>query len=239
MWKGNCPVDGRWGPINGSYVAVAYLDSPTPPRVREPGGAKRVSVFQPRIEEVSAGMQWYAVHVRTRKEAFIASQLNSQGVECFLPTYKSLRKWSDRMKEVELPLFPSYLFSRFDFQNRRPVVMTPGTLQIVGNGRTATPVPASEISALQTAVASALPHQPWPYIEVGEKVRVTYGTLAGLEGILVNFKGKHRVVLSVTLLQRSVALEVNLEWLVPVREHWQVASRNNVLQPAQAAITIR
>jgi transcription antitermination factor NusG len=198
-----------------------------------------VNVFQPKTDEVSAGLQWYAVHVHTRKEAFIASQLNSQGIECFVPTYKSMRKWSDRMKEVELPLFPSYLFSRFDFQDRRPVVMTPGVLQIVGNSLTAIPVPASEISALQTAVTCALPHQPWPYVEVGEKVRVTYGTLAGLEGILVNFKGHHRVVLSVTLLQRSVALEVNLEWLVPVREHRQVSSRDLVLQPAPAAIAIR
>lgn len=233
--RNKCSFSGH---MNGTFVAVAYLNCPTPPRINEPG-ARLVSVFQPKTEEVPAGIQWYAIHVRTRKEAFIASQLNHQGMECFLPTYKSLRKWSDRMKEVELPLFPSYLFSRFDFQDRRPVVMTPGVLQIVGNGPTAIPVPASEISALQTAVASALPHQPWPYIEVGEKVRVTYGTLVGLEGILVNFKGKHRVVLSVTLLQRSVALEVNLEWLVPVREHRQMASRNVVLQPAQAAIAIR
>jgi len=198
-----------------------------------------VNVFHAKADQVTGGIQWYALHVHTRKEAFVASQLSGQGIECFLPTYKSLRKWSDRMKEVELPLFPSYLFSRFDFQNRRPVVMTPGVLQIVGNGSTAIPVPESELSAIQTAVASGLPHQPWPYIEVGEKVRVARGTLAGLEGILVNFKGNHRVVLSVGLLQRSVALEVDLAWLVPVREHRKTAVRNKILQPVQGAITIR
>jgi transcription antitermination factor NusG len=197
-----------------------------------------VNVFNSKSDEALSGIRWFALHVHARKESFVASQLENQGIECFLPRYKILRKWSDRMKEVELPLFPSYLFSRFDFQNRRPIVTTSGILQIVGNGRIAIPIADEEISAIQAAVRSGLPHQPWPFIEVGEKVRVTYGTLAGLEGILVNFKGDHRVVLSVSLLQRSVALEVELAWLVPVREPREVASGNKVLQPAQAAITM-
>ena len=197
-----------------------------------------MNVFNSKSDEALSGIRWFALQVHARKESFVASQLENQGIECFLPRYKSLRKWSDRMKEVELPLFPSYLFSRFDFQNRRPIVTTSGILQIVGNGRIAIPIADEEISAIQAAVRSGLPHQPWPFIEVGEKVRVTYGTLAGLEGILVNFKGDHRVVLSVSLLQRSVALEVELAWLVPVREPREVASDNKVLQPAQAAITM-
>ena len=197
-----------------------------------------MNVFNSKSDEALSGIRWFALHVHARKESFVASQLENQGIECFLPRYKILRKWSDRMKEVELPLFPSYLFSRFDFQNRRPIVTTSGILQIVGNGRIAIPIADEEISAIQAAVRSGLPHQPWPFIEVGERVRVTYGTLAGLEGILVNFKGDHRVVLSVSLLQRSVALEVELEWLVPVREPREVASGNKVLQPAQAAITM-
>jgi len=198
-----------------------------------------VSISNSKSEEALTGIRWFALHVHARKESFVAAQLENQGIECFLPRYKSLRKWSDRMKEVELPLFPSYLFSRFDFQNRRPIITTSGILQIVGNGRMAIPVSDKEISAIQTAVHSGLPHQPWPYIEVGERVRVTYGSLAGLEGILVNFKGDHRVVLSVGLLQRSVALEVDLAWLVSVRELREVPSSNKVLQLAQAAIAIR
>ena len=192
-----------------------------------------MSLIKSKNEEALTGIRWFALHVHARKEGFVAAQLENQGIECFLPRYKSLRKWSDRMKEVELPLFPSYLFSRFDFQNRRPIVTTSGILQIVGNGRMAIPVSDEEISAIQTAVHSGLPHQPWPFIEVGERVRVTYG------GILVNFKGDHRVVLSVGLLQRSVALEVDLAWLVPVREPREVPSSNMVLQPAQAAIAAR
>ena len=83
------------------------------------------------------GICWYALQVRSRKENYIASQIAGQGYECLLPTYRSIRKWSDRVKELEQPLFPGYLFCRFDIHDRRPVITTPGVLQIVGSGRTA------------------------------------------------------------------------------------------------------
>jgi transcription antitermination factor NusG len=153
---------------------------------------------------------WYALKVWSRKESKVSSHLASLGYECFLPTYKSQRAWSDRVKELEQPLFPGYLFSRFDFQTRRQLVMAPGVIQIVGNGKTPLAVAEPEIERLQIAVASGTASQPWPYIEVGERVRVNHGSLRGLEGILINFKGSHRVVLSVSLLQRSVAVEVDL-----------------------------
>src|ERR1700674_3465021 len=146
----------------------------------------------PLMESTSIGSSskaaWYALQVRSRKEGYVASQIQGQGYECLLPTYKSVRKWSDRLKEVEQPLFPGYLFCRFDFQNRRPVVTTPGVLQIVGVGRTPMPVSEGEVEAIQRAVASGLPNQPWPYLEVGERVRVNHGNLNGLEGILIKFR---------------------------------------------------
>lgn len=160
---------------------------------------------------------WFALQVRSRREGLVASHLAGQGYECFLPLYKSVRRWSDRMKELQQPLFPGYLFSKFDFQNRRPLLMTPGILQIVGIGRAPTPVDEAELEAVRRAVSSGLPNQPWPYLEVGERVRVNYGSLCGLEGILVHFKGSHRVIISVTLLRRSVAMEVDLAWVTPVR----------------------
>jgi transcription elongation factor/antiterminator RfaH len=169
-------------------------------------------------ESASTQFPWYALQCWLRKETMIAAQLEGQGFECFLPKYKSLREWSDRKKEVEQPLFPGYLFCRFDYTQRRPVVVTPGVLQVVGCGRTPTPIEDREILAIQTAVASGVPGQPWPYLEVGEKVRIHTGKLSGLEGILVNFKGNHRVVLSVTLLQRSVALEVDLAWVASLEK---------------------
>ena len=179
---------------------------------------------------------WYALQVRSRKESYVASQIQGQGLECLLPTYKSIRKWSDRVKELEQPLFPGYLFCRFDYQNRRPVVTTPGVLQIVGCGRTATPLSDEEIQALQLAVSSGLPKQPWPYLEVGQRVRVNYGTLTGLEGILVNVKGNHRVVLSVTLLQRSVAMEVETSWLSPIKETTRENIAKRILCPIRVPL---
>jgi len=163
-------------------------------------------------------LPWFALQVRTRKERLVSTHLEGQGYECFLPLYKSQRQWSDRAKELDQPLFPGYLFSKFDFQNRRPLVVTPGVIRIVGTGKKAMPVEDHEIEAIQLALASGLPSQPWPYLEVGERVRVHYGCLRGLEGILISFKGTHRVVLSVSMLQRSVAMEVDLAWVTAVRE---------------------
>ena len=181
-------------------------------------------------------LAWYALQVRSRKENYVASQILGHGYECLLPTYKSIRQWSDRKKELEQPLFPGYLFCRFNFQDRRALVTTPGVLQIVGNGRIAIPVSDEEIGALRLAVASGVPKQPWPYLGVGQKVRVNYGTLAGLEGILVNLKGNHRVVLSVTLLQRSVAMEVDITWLSPVADEVREGTSQRILRPIRVPI---
>lgn len=198
-----------------------------------------MSLFDRSSNQEAAGLRWYALHVQTRKEAGVASHLAGNGFECFLPTYKSKRQWSDRMKEVEQPLFPSYLFCRFNFNERRPILVAPGVMQVVGIGKNATPIPDEEICAIRTAVSSGIPNLPWPYIEVGERVRVVCGTLAGVEGILLNFKGKDRVILSVNLLQRSVALEVDQEWLVPVRDRKAAASAEKILQPVPAGASPR
>ena len=176
-----------------------------------------------RVDSAAEGFPWYALQVWSRREAIIANHLEGQGLECFLPIYKSTRQWSDRKKEVEQPLFPGYLFCRFDLQNRRPVLMIPGVQQIVGIGRTPMPVEDGELDSIRQALASGLKNEPCPYFAIGERVRVNYGSMVDLEGILTNFKGSNRVVLSVTLLQRSVAMEVDLAWVTPVRETKTVA----------------
>jgi transcription antitermination factor NusG len=111
-------------------------------------------------------------------------------------------------------------------------------LQIVGYGRTAISVSDEEIQSLQLAVASGMPKQPWPYLEVGQRVRVNYGTLSGLEGILVNVKGNHRVILSVTLLQRSVAMEVETSWLSVVKEETRETVSQRILRPVRVPVGI-
>lgn len=154
-------------------------------------------------------LPWFALHVRSRFEVSVASHLYGKGYECFLPTFKSRRRWSDRVKEIEAPLFPGYLFCRFNVLDRFPIVTTPGLIQIVGFNRAPVPVTESEIAALQQLVSSKLRHEPWPYLKAGAKVMIEAGPLTGLEGIYIESKGSHRLVLSVTLLQRSVAVEID------------------------------
>lgn len=163
-------------------------------------------------------VSWFALNTRFRYEDYVAKQLSAKGYEILLPIYRSRRRWSDRMKNVELPLFPGYLFCRFDANDRLPILTTPGMIQVVGFGRTPVPVEDAEISAIQRAISSDLTREPWPYLQIGERVRVERGAMQGVEGILLSVKGGHRLVLSITLLQRSVAVEVNSSWVAPVSE---------------------
>jgi transcription antitermination factor NusG len=152
---------------------------------------------------------WFALQVRVRYELGVAEYLDGKGYEWFLPLYKCRKRWSDRIKVVEAPLFPGYLFCRFNPQNRLPVLKTPGVIQVVGNNRTPIEVDEREINAIQALVASGVPNQPWPFLELGDRARIESGPLRGLEGILIEFKGNHRLILSVSLLQRSVAVEID------------------------------
>jgi transcription antitermination factor NusG len=152
---------------------------------------------------------WFALRVRTRHESGVADFLEKSGYELFLPLYTSRKRWSDRIKKVETALFPGYLFCRFDPQDRLPIIKTPGVIQIAGYNRTPIPVDDSEIRAIQALMASGLPNQPWPFIGIGDRVRIEAGPLRGHEGTLVEFKGSHRLVLSITLLQRAVAVEID------------------------------
>jgi transcription antitermination factor NusG len=179
---------------------------------------------------------WFALQVWSKRENLIASHLQGQGYDCFLPLSKSMRRWSDRMKEVEQPLFPGYLFCRFDLNNRGPLLMTPGVRQIVGVGRTPIPVEDSELEAIRQVLSSGLPSQPWQYLHVGQRVRVNHGSLSNLEGILVSVKASNRIVLSVTLLQRSVAMEIDIAWVTPVPE--AKASPERVLRERPASVPV-
>jgi len=152
---------------------------------------------------------WYALQVRTRWEEPAAAQLRGKGFQTLLPTYTTKRRWSDRYKIVQAPLFPGYVFCSFDVHNRLPVLITPGVISVVGRGKTPVPIDDAEILSLQAAIGSGLHIEPWPYIEIGERVRIKDDGLDGMEGILTSFKGNQRVVISVTLLRRSVALEID------------------------------
>jgi len=160
---------------------------------------------------------WFALRVKPRHERAVSHHLERAGIEPFVPFYRSKRRWSDRIKELELPLFPGYAFARFNLLNRVTVLRVPGVQHIVGSKKDPVPVTEAEISAIKQMVASGLPVEPWPYVRVGDWVRIVRGPLRELEGFLIQERGGCRVIVSVHLLQRSVAAEVDRLDLVLVR----------------------
>jgi len=158
---------------------------------------------------------WYALIVRPRHEKAVARDLRLRGLEEYLPLYRARRQWSDRVKSIELPLFPGYVFCRFSFRSRFQAVTTPGIVSVVGFGAGDVPVDESQLPAIRNLAASELPIEPCPYLRAGNPVRIEHGALAGLNGILVREKGSCRVVVNVELLQRAVAVEVDREFLSP------------------------
>lgn len=139
--------------------------------------------------------------------------VRNKGFEEFLPLYQSRHAWSDRAQPVEVPLFPGYVFCRFDLERRLSLLTIPGVLHFVGVGKTPIPIDGAEIAAIQAAVQREVRPEPWPFLDAGSPVRLAIGPLAGLEGFLVEVRNKQRIVVSVTLLKRSVAVEIERSWL--------------------------
>jgi len=156
---------------------------------------------------------WYALHVRPRFESYVDLQLGGKGYEVFLPKYESKRRWSDRVKTVVQPLFPGYVFCRFDVSARLPILVTPGVHSIVGVGKTPIPVDPDEISAIRSVINSGISSYPCDYIRDGESVRVELGPLEGLVGIVQRSKNSDRLIVSLTLLMRSVSVEIDRSWV--------------------------
>lgn len=152
---------------------------------------------------------WIAIQVRPRHELIIADLLRYKGYEIFVPTYRSKRQWSDRIKELELPLFTGYLFCRLKAEIRNPIMLTPGVIRIVGSRTEIATIDEREIEALQGVAKNRIPARPCPFLNAGDRVRIQDGPLAGVEGILVRHKSDERLILSVNLVQRSIEVEVH------------------------------
>ena len=171
---------------------------------------------------------WFAVQSRTTHEKRVVSLLTYQNYECLLPTYMSRRRWSDRIKEVELPLFPGYVFCRFDVHARGPVLKTPSVMGIAGIGGKPLPLDDHEVLAIQRVHRSGIGVSPSPFLQTGQRVRIEGGSLDGLEGIIEDGGRRNRLIVSVSLLQRSVAVEIDSAWVKPIQ-----ASANVKVCPGQ------
>jgi transcription antitermination factor NusG len=157
---------------------------------------------------------WFAVRVKSRFEVAVSKALRSRGFEEFLPTFTARRQWSDRIRVSQKPLFPGYLFCRFEPANRAAVLAIPGVVLLVGQGKTPLPIDAREIESIRLAVTSGLRVEPWSRLQIGNTVRIERGPLSGVQGVLLRFKGANHLILTVQLLQRGVAVELDESWVV-------------------------
>jgi len=159
---------------------------------------------------------WYAVYTKHHHEKTASELLAGKGFEVFLPLYRAERRWKDRNKVVSLPLFPGYLFLRTSLGRRVEILRTPGVFWLVESAGRPCEVPDLEIEALRRVTESPARIAPHRFLKCGDAVRIREGALAGIEGILTRVRNRYRVVLSVELLQKSIAVEVEASLLEPI-----------------------
>ena len=167
---------------------------------------------------------WFAIQVYSGRERLSAMHLRSRGYEVFLPCCRVRRRWSDRVKEIEQALFTGYLFCRISGDISSLIVSTPGVIRIVSDGQRPLPIPPREIEALQRAVATGLHMEPWRFLQPGQHVRIIDGPLRGTEGTVVKNGIRDRLILTVSILRRAVAVEIDPEWVsIPPALHAPIA----------------
>jgi transcription termination/antitermination protein NusG len=162
-----------------------------------------------KLPESYCESRWYAAYTRANHEKRVSEQLAVSGVEHFLPLYSSMRRWKDRRIRLNMPLFPGYVFVRMALRDRLQVLQVPGVARLVGFDGAPVALPADEIETLRASLAKNVRVQPHPYVVVGQRVSLRSGPLAGLTGILLRRKSGARFVVSVHLIQRSVAVEMD------------------------------
>jgi transcription antitermination factor NusG len=168
-------------------------------------------------------VEWYAIQVASKKEKLVASVLVEKGYESFVPLYPKRTIWSDRTKVTSVPLFAGYVFSRFDVRYRMPILVTPNVQTVVGHGKTPEAIPERAIEAIRLALRNGFPVEPYDSLKEGDVVRVTKGPLTGVEGIFIQYRGSCRLILSVALIQRSVAVEIDRLCVEPVNRRTRSA----------------
>lgn len=153
---------------------------------------------------------WYALYTKHQHEKSSVRLLGNKGFETLLPLYSSTRRWRDRTKVISLPLFPCYVFVRTNLARRIDMLTTPGIHSVVAIAGTPVPIPADEIEAVRRAIESGAPVEPHAMLKCGEEVKVISGSLAGIHGKLVRMKNMNRLVVSIEMLGKAAAVEIDL-----------------------------
>jgi len=165
---------------------------------------------QPNLEcSIPKKSEWYAVYTRHQHEKAVSERLSGIGFDVFLPTYQAVRQWKDRIKRLSLPLFPCYVLLRCGLGRRLEILTTPGVHSIVTCAGRPTPIPEIQVDAIRRVIENHLQVEPHPFLSCGDWVRVKFGPLAGIEGILIRRKSTYRLILSAQLLGKSIAVEVD------------------------------
>lgn len=151
---------------------------------------------------------WFAIQTYPRHEKSVSAQLTTKGVDNYLPVVTRMHQWSDRRKQVEVPLFPCYAFVRIkpSVERRVQVLQVGGVLGFVGSGRQGLPIPDNQIEYIRTLLQNKISLDPYPFLKIGQRVRIRGGSLDGIEGILVRRNGTRRLVISVYTLERSLSV---------------------------------
>lgn len=179
--------------------------------------ASEPRVDGPLSQTDSCPPQWYAIYTCVHREKRVAQVLQQRGVAYFLPLYEEVHHWKTGPTQLELPLFPGYVFVHIELAERLRVLTVPGVVRLVGSGNSPIALPDHEIEAIRAALAASLCTTPYPYLTVGQEVRIIRGPLCGQRGILTRQKSRTRVILSLEAIMRSVAVDIDASDCVPVR----------------------
>jgi transcription antitermination factor NusG len=176
-----------------------------------------------RPDSVLSSPSWYALYTKHQHEQAVARNLTSKGFDTFLPLYAVTRKWKDRVKLLNLPLFPCYVFLKGDVDRRLDIVSTPGVHALVSNAGQPAAIPAVEIEGIRQAVGSGARIEPHPFLKCGAWVTVTSGPLAGIKGVMVRKKSVYRLVLAVEMLGTAAAVELDAVSIERLNENLSTA----------------
>lgn len=172
-------------------------------------GAIQTSISEVRwTSDVDVQLRWYALYTCANHEKKAAKEISRRGIESFLPVYKTTRRWSDRRVQIEMPLFPGYVFVHLALCDRLKALLVPGVVRLVGFGGLPTALPDEQMETLRAGL-DGVRAQPHPLLTVGKRVRIKRGPLAGMHGILLRRKGKFRLVISISVIQRAMAVDVD------------------------------
>ena len=172
----------------------------------------------PAEDTVGSQTLWYAGYTSSRHEKRVAEHFAQRGVEHFLPLYETIHRWNNGRHRIQLPLFPGYIFVHIALQDRLRVIEVPGFVRLVGFNSLPCPLPEADINRMKDALNKGVLAEPYPYLTVGTRVEIRNGPMQGMTGILLRRQNKCRVVISVDLIMRSMAVEVEAADVVPIRK---------------------